>query len=61
MAASREKQRSHRKKAVEAIKGSVKLQVPLETEAPKEKIKVLVKAKTVLVPGESRSMGMEVD
>lgn len=62
MAASREKQKAHRKKAVQAIKASTKLHEPLQTnEAPKEKIKVPVKAKTALVPGDGRSMGMEID
>jgi large subunit ribosomal protein L24e len=61
MAASREKQKAHRKKAVQVIKASAKLHEPIETDAMKEKIKVPVKAKPVLVPGEGRSMGMEID
>jgi len=61
MAASREKQRAHRKKRMEAVKSSVKLHEPISTETQKEKIKVPVKAKSALVPGEQRSMGMEVD
>ena len=61
MAASREKQRAHRRKAVESIKASAKLHEPIEAEALKEKIKVPVKAKPALVPGEGRSMGMEID
>jgi len=61
MAASREKQKAHRKKTIEAIKASTKLREPLETEAPKEKIKVPVKTKAALIPGEGRIMGMEVD
>jgi large subunit ribosomal protein L24e len=61
MAASREKQKAHRKKTVETIKASVKLQEPIQTKALKEKIKVPVKAMPTLVPGEGRSMGMEID
>jgi len=62
MAASREKQRAHRKKAMETVKSSsVKLHKPISAEAQKEKIKVPAKAKSALVPGERRSMGMEVD
>lgn len=61
MAASREKQKAHRKKAVEAIKASAKLHEPIAKNSPKEKIKVLVKTRTALVPGEDRSMGMEID
>jgi len=60
MAASREKQKAHRKKAVEAIKASAKLHEPIQTEPLKEKIRVPVKAKPALVPGEGRSMGMEI-
>jgi large subunit ribosomal protein L24e len=61
MAASRDKQRAHRKKTLEATKSSVKLREPISTEAPKEKIKVAIKAKSALLPGEGRSMGMELD
>lgn len=61
MAASREKQRAHRKKTLEAVKSSVRLHEPISAETRKEKVKVLVKAKSALVPGERRSMGMEVD
>jgi len=61
MAASREKQKAHRKKTMEGIKATAKLHEPIETEAPREKIKLSVKTKTVLVPGEGRSMGMEID
>lgn len=63
MAVSREKQRAHRKKAMESIKGSVKLHKPLsvESSATKQKIKVPVKTKSALVHGEGRSMVMEID
>jgi len=61
MAASREKQKAHRRKAVETIKASVKLHEPIQTEALKEKIRVPVKAIPALIPGEGRSMGMEID
>jgi len=63
MAASREKQRTHRKKTMDSIKESVKLREPLSTEssAAKQKTKVPVKTKSALVQGEGRSMGMEID
>ncbi|KAF8798078.1 hypothetical protein BYT27DRAFT_6917634 [Phlegmacium glaucopus] len=63
MAASREKQRTHRKKTLEAIKSSVKLHEPLSTESPvaREKIKVPAKARTALIQGQGRSMDMELD
>jgi len=61
MAVSREKQRAHRKKTMEAAKSSVRLHQPLSTESPREKIKVAVKTKSALVQGEGRSMGMEID
>lgn len=61
MAASRDKQRAHRKKTLEATKSSVKLREPISTEVPKEIIKVAIKAKSALLPGEGRSMGMELD
>jgi len=63
MAASREKQRAHRKKTLEAIKSSVKLHEPISTESPvaREKIKVLVKTQTALIQGQGRSMDMEID
>jgi len=65
MAAAREKLRSHRKKKL-AAKSSVKLVEPLSTEsAPvektREKIKVPAKSRSALVPGEGRSMGMDLD
>ena len=65
MAASREKQRAHRKKTLEAIKSSVKLHEPISTESPaREKIKVpakAVKTRTALIQGQGRSMDMEID
>lgn len=63
MAASREKLRAHRKKKAE--KTSVKLLEPvaMETSAEpiREKIKVLAKSRSALIPGEGRSMDMEID
>lgn len=61
MAASRDKERAYRKKALEAVKSSVRLREPVSTEASKEKIKVVIKTRSALVPGEGRSMGMEID
>lgn len=63
MAASREKQRAHRKKTLEAIKSSVKLHEPISLESPaaREKMKVPVKTKTALIQGQGRSMDMELD
>lgn len=64
MAASREKLKAHRKKKSE--KASVKLVEPMametaETEKVREKIKVPAKSRSALVPGEGRSMGMDID
>ncbi|KAJ8082077.1 ATPase-activating ribosome biosynthesis protein [Marasmius tenuissimus] len=67
MVASREKQRAHRKKALEAAKSSsTKLVQPMETSTAesskiKEKIKVPTKSRSALVQGEGRSMTMDVD
>jgi large subunit ribosomal protein L24e len=66
MAVSREKHRAHRKKMVESAKTSVKLVEPMsielgEVEKAREKIKVPTKARSALVQGEGRSMGMEID
>ncbi|KAG6837308.1 hypothetical protein H0H93_011910, partial [Arthromyces matolae] len=66
MAVSREKQRAHRKKSLEAVKSSVKLHEPVIVESPtstkiSEKIKVSAKSRSALVPGEGRSMGMDID
>jgi large subunit ribosomal protein L24e len=65
MAAAREKVRAHRKKMVEG-KPSVKLVQPLVVQTPekvavREKIKVSVKTRSALIPGEGRSMGMDID
>jgi len=63
MAASREKLLAHRKKKLQKAT-SVKLVEPMavdETEKIKEKIKVPAKARSALVSGEGRSMGMEID
>ncbi|RDB21443.1 putative ribosome biogenesis protein RLP24 [Hypsizygus marmoreus] len=67
MAVSREKQRAHRRKTMEAAKSSsVKLHEPMAVESPvsskvQEKIKVPTKTRSALVQGEGRSMGMEID
>ena len=64
MAVSRAKHKEHRKKMLEAAKSSsLKLQTPVEAtvEPIREKIKVGVKSRSALVPGEGRSMGMDVD
>ena len=65
MAASRAKVLAHRKKKL-MRPSAVKLVEPmasLSVEASSEKIKEKVKAstKSALVPGEGRSMGMEID
>lgn len=64
MAASKEKLRATRRKKAE--KTSVKLVEPMavdtaETEMVREKIKVSVKSRSALIPGEGRSMGMDID
>ncbi|GLB34894.1 putative metallochaperone-like domain containing protein [Lyophyllum shimeji] len=66
MAASREKQRAHRQKAMEAAKASVKLHEPMAVESPsstkiQEKIKVPTRSRSALIAGEGRSMGMDID
>ncbi|KAH0583802.1 ATPase-activating ribosome biosynthesis protein [Termitomyces sp. 'cryptogamus'] len=66
MALSREKQRNHRKKSLEAVKASTKLHEPMVIEPPTSstvhgKIKILTKSRSALVPGEGRSMGMDID
>ena len=65
MAAAREKQLAHRKKKLEK-KATMDLLQPISVETPEtegvlEKIKVPVKAKSALIQGESRSMGMDTD
>ena len=66
MAASRAKLLAHRKKKL-ATPSSIKLVKPMEglsveatPEKVKEKIRVPAK-KSALVPGEGRSMGMDID
>ncbi|RDX56758.1 hypothetical protein OH76DRAFT_1395888 [Lentinus brumalis] len=61
MLVAREKLKAHRRRKLE--KTSVKLVQPLtpQTEKVKEKIKVSVKARSALVAGEGRSMGMDID
>ncbi|KAG6866969.1 hypothetical protein C0991_003885 [Blastosporella zonata] len=66
MAVSREKQRVHRKKSLEAAKASTKLHEPMAVESPtsvkvQEKIKVSTKSRSALIQGEGRSMGMDID
>jgi len=65
MAISRDKKLSHRKKILEASKASVRLHQPISTDAKPskmpEKIKVPVKARSALIQGEGRSMGMDID
>ncbi|TFK91044.1 hypothetical protein K466DRAFT_483567 [Polyporus arcularius HHB13444] len=61
MLVAREKLKAHRRRKLE--KTSIKLVQPLtpQTEKVKEKIKVSVKARSALVAGEGRSMGMDID
>ncbi|KAI0082631.1 hypothetical protein K474DRAFT_1632806 [Panus rudis PR-1116 ss-1] len=66
MAASREKLRAHRKKKLEKAKASVTLVEPMdvesaETEKVRERIKVPAKSRSALIPGEGRTMGMDID
>ncbi|KAJ7632690.1 ribosomal protein L24e-domain-containing protein [Roridomyces roridus] len=64
MAISRDKHRAHRKKLLEAAKSSaVNKLVQPTTDSPKTrgKIKVPTKARSALVQGEGRSMGMDID
>ncbi|TEB36379.1 hypothetical protein FA13DRAFT_1623904 [Coprinellus micaceus] len=63
MAVARAKQKAHRKKMLDAAKTSVKLQEPVATTTVpvREKIKVTAKSRSALVPGEGRSMGMDLD
>ncbi|ESK94503.1 ribosome biogenesis protein rlp24 [Moniliophthora roreri MCA 2997] len=65
MAASREKQRAHRKRALEAAKSSsTRLVEPVDTSVTsmvKEKIKISSKSRSALVPSEGRSMTMDID
>lgn len=66
MAASRAKQKAHRAKMLEKAKSSVKLHEPIsqstKTASFAEKIKVTAKSsRSALIPGEGRSMGMDID
>jgi large subunit ribosomal protein L24e len=66
MAISREKHKTHRRKVLEAKKISLDLVQPTRAESSQaakisEKIKVSTKPRTALVPGEGRSMGMDID
>lgn len=68
MAASREKQSAHRKKAIAAIKSSsvtlVQPDTPMaDASKIREKIKVPTKSKarSALIDGEGRSMTMDID
>ena len=65
MAASKEKLRAHRTKKMEKS-ASVKLVEPVAAETSgaekiREKIKVSTKSRSALIPGEGRSMGMDID
>ena len=63
MAASREKQKAHRKKTMEAAKSSslVKPMDVADSTKIREKIKVPSKSRTALIAGEGRSMTMDID
>ena len=62
MAVSKEKLRAHRKKNLEKIKSSVKLVQPVEAEESiKVRERIKVRTTSALVPGEGRSMGMDID
>ena len=65
MAAAKEKLRAHRKKKLEKTSASTKLVQPIATESSlekvREKIKVAAKSRSALVPGEGRSMAMDID
>ncbi|KAF5315953.1 hypothetical protein D9611_004755 [Ephemerocybe angulata] len=63
MLVARSKHKAHRKKVLEAAKSSVTLKQPIESPASsiREKIKVAAKSRSALVPGEGRSMGMDID
>jgi large subunit ribosomal protein L24e len=66
MAASRERKLAHRRKTLELAKGSVKLVEPISVDSPqmekvREKIKIPAKARSALVPGDGRSVDMDLD
>ncbi|KIY72190.1 hypothetical protein CYLTODRAFT_434864 [Cylindrobasidium torrendii FP15055 ss-10] len=63
MASSKEKQKAHRKKRIEAVKSSALVQPMASPESSKirEKIKVPAKNRSALISGEGRSMTMDVD
>ncbi|KAJ3550983.1 hypothetical protein NMY22_g86 [Coprinellus aureogranulatus] len=63
MAVARAKQKAHRKKMLDAAKTSVKLQEPVAStmSTMREKVKVPSKSRSALVPGEGRSMEMDID
>ncbi|CAK5277393.1 unnamed protein product [Mycena citricolor] len=62
MSVSREKNRAHRKKALEAAKLSAgKLVQPTMSTEVREKVKVVAKSRSALIQGEGRSMGMDID
>ncbi|KAJ7709833.1 ribosomal protein L24e-domain-containing protein [Mycena rosella] len=66
MALSRDKHRAHRKKVLEAAKASGVKQLLQPATSPessktREKVKISSKARTALVQGEGRSMGMDMD
>jgi len=65
MAASRERKLAHRRKTLGVSKAPVKLIEPIsvdpQTEKIRQKIKVPTKARSALIPGDGRSMDMDVD
>ncbi|KAF9472212.1 hypothetical protein BDN70DRAFT_938358 [Pholiota conissans] len=63
MAAAREKQKAHRKRALDGAKLDVKLHLPTSAESSQTKTKILVpvKANSALIQGDGHSMGMETD
>jgi large subunit ribosomal protein L24e len=65
MAASRERKLAHRRKTLGVAKASVKLIEPISVdpriEKIREKIKVPSKARSALIPGDGRSMDMDID
>lgn len=66
MAIAREKQRAHRRKKMEKTAPSVRLHEPMAVESPttskvQEKIRISTKSQSALIPGEGRSMGMDID
>lgn len=66
MVGSRKRQRAYKQNNLLKKSASVKLVEPvaMETEEPemiREKIKVPASSRSALIPGEGRSMGMDID